>query len=531
MNRRLSRLGVALMLCYVALFGMLNWVQVLNAEELNDNPINRRTVEQAYDRDRGRISTIDGAVVARSTETAEGDRFRYQREYPEGELFAHTVGWLSFEFGAEGVEREYNDELAGLETAQQFTSFEDLFVESDVTGDVQLSLRYDVQQTARAALGERAGSVVAVDPRTGAVLAMWSWPSFDPNLLASHDLGSVRDAREALLADDGDPLLPKAYRESYAPGSTFKIVTAAIGVENDLVTRDEPVYPVRSEYVPALTSVGLGNFGGAACGGALFEIIRASCNTAFAEMGAETIGPDLMIEGAQRYGFGDQVPVDLPAAAASSFPDSFGAVLEGDGGPGSVVEDTPGLAQASFGQGSATAVPLHLALVAGSMGTGGEVMRPYVVERIFNADGEVIDEASPEVWRQPVSASTAELIRESMIFNATSGTATGMQVAGFEVGGKTGTAEVSTDPLTTHAWIVGFGGPPGEEPTVAVSVIVEADEAAGQQTGGRTAAPIAQAVLQQALQPFEPVQVTPESSGEGSTTSSTAPTATTGTGG
>jgi penicillin-binding protein A len=497
-NGRISRLGIVLVPCFVALFVQLNRVQVFQADRLRDHPENMRGLDRSFERGRGTVASADGAVLARSVDTP-GSTFARLREFPEGQLFAHVTGYYAFEYGADGVERAFNDELAGLTDAQRYESLSDLFVDRDRTADVILTLRRDVQTVARDALGERRGSVLVLDPRTGAVLALWSYPSYDPNLLASHDLDAARQAWTGLNADASAPMLARAYRERFAPGSTFKVVTGAIGVEIGAVTATTPVFERTAFYVPPASQNAIGNFGGTVCGGTLVEIFTVSCNTAFAEMGTELIGPGAMVGGVGAFGFNTTVPFDLPGSALSVVPVDYGAEL----GPG-VYEDSARLAQVSIGQNDVAATPLTMAVVAAAVANDGAVMRPHVVARVVARDGSVLSSAAPSVWQRAVTPATAVLIRQSMVSVVAQGTATGLAIPGVEVGAKTGTAEVG-DGAATNAWVIGYAGPPGEVPTIAFAVIVEADAGIGEQTGGRIAAPIARAVVEQALQPMQPV--------------------------
>lgn len=487
MNRQIRKLGVFLALCYVALFVMLNYVQVFDAESLNEHPSNIRPVLRDFTEPRGTVSTADGTVIARSVPS--DDRFELQREYPEGQLYAHTTGYFNFSFGAEGVERSYNDLLAGQTTEQEIRSFADLFSDADPVGNLTLTLRDDVQRVAQQALGDQRGSVVAIDPRDGSLLAAWSFPSYDPNALSSHDLDAASEAREFLQPNNPDSaLVPSWYRQRFFPGSTFKVVTGATGVDTGVVSADQPVYPDTTEYVPPQTTRPLRNFGGSSCGGNLIEILTVSCNTAFAEMGTETIGPDRMVDGAESFGFNSRPPLDLPAPAASAFPTDF-------------TDDLPALAQASIGQNDVQATPLQMALVSAGIANGGVIMTPHVLDEVRDGEGEVIDTYDPEPWRQAVDANAAATMRGAMInvVTAPNGTAGRLAIPGMEVGGKTGTAQLGTDPPSSHAWIMGFAGPPGGEAEVAVAVIVEAQDGVSEVTGGRVAGPIAQQVMVAAL--------------------------------
>ncbi len=516
MNRQIRRLSIGLMACYVLLFAQLNNLQIFGAERLKANPDNNREIVNSYSRPRGTISTSDGVVVARSVEV-DTDLGR-QREYPEGELYAQVSGFFSFHFGASGVEESYNEELTGETIDLELRDLSDLFVERDRSGSIVLSVRSDVQAAARDALGDREGSVVAVDVQTGEVLALWSWPSFDPNLVSDPDLADAAAARDLYLADDRDPMLGRAYQERYFPGSTFKVVTSIAGLESGLVTADAPSYPVVSSWTPPKTTRPITN-NGATCGGTLFEILRVSCNTAFAEMGSITLGPQLMVSGAEGVGFNDAPPIDLPSPARSIFPTDYGAPLETPGQatpdasvPGTIFEDTPSLALASIGGFDTAATALQMALVTAGVANNGQIPTPHVVREVRDADGGLVDEIAPDTWLQGMSPATAATMREAMLGVVSGGTAQGLAIPGYEVGGKTGTARVTEIPSQSHAWIVGFAGPPGEAPRVAVAVVVLAQPDATETGGGRVAAPIGRAVLEAALQPppAPAVQVVPD---------------------
>lgn len=485
MNRQVRRLAIVLMVVYLALFVQLNVVTVVRADEYRDHPDNTRALQRDFGRPRGSIVTADGVVAAESVEVT-GD-FERLRRYPEGDLYAHSVGYLSFDFGAGGLERTLNDLLSGASDEVSLQTFGDLLFDSERTADVMLTLRDDVQKVAKEALGERKGSVVALDPRDGSVLALWTWPAFDPNLLSSHDLAAVSDYREVLLDDPDTPLLAKAYRERFAPGSTFKVVTATAGLETGTVTQDEPVYPDVTEYVPPQTERPIRNFGGASCGGALAEILARSCNTSFAEMAID-IGAEPMETTARSFGFDDTPPIDLPDPADSVFPDAdFFEVNQ------------PLLAQSGIGQFEVAATPLQMALVAAAVANDGVVMEPGVVAEIRDSDGRLVESLDPRVWHQAMDVATAETMRNLMVGVVENGTASSVGLPGVRVGAKTGTAELSQERDDTHAWMIAFA--PAEAPTVAVAVIVEGEEGLGTQTGGSVAGPVARAVLEAALVP------------------------------
>jgi peptidoglycan glycosyltransferase len=485
-TRQIRLLGIGLMVCFGVLFLQLNRLTVIDAGRLNDNPINTREILRDFNQPRGTISTADGEVIARSVPTPPEDQFELQREYPQGSLFAHVTGFYSFTLGSAGVEKTYNDELAGRTLDLSLQDLEDLFVDNDRVGNVIVSVRADLQRIAAEALGDRRGSVVALDPRTGAILAMYSSPTYDPNVLANHDTAAATEAQLALDAQPDKPRLARTYQERFFPGSTFKVVTATAGLVSGAVTTDAPSYPVQSSYLPATTNRPIRNFDGDSCGGTLFTILRQSCNSAFAQMGVE-VGPEAMIDAAEAYGFNDTIPIDLTAPTRSVFPTDF-------------ERNIPALAQSAIGQNDVAATPLQMALVAAAVANGGEIMVPHVLQEVRDSNQDVVDRFDDEVWRTAMDRGTAQILREAMLGVVESGTATRLKVPGFEVGGKTGTAQLGTDPPRSHAWIIGFGGRPGEDPSVVVAAIVEGAPEVSNQTGGRVAAPIAQAVLAAALE-------------------------------
>lgn len=480
MTRQIRLLGVALMVCFAVLFIQLNRLTVFQAAALNDNPNNTREILRDFSQPRGSVTTADGVVIAESVPS--NDRFELQRRYPQGPLFASITGHYSFTLGSSGVEKTYNDELAGRTLDLSLQDVRDLFVDKDRTGDLSLTVRADLQRIAADQLGQREGSVVALDPRTGDILAMVSFPTYDPNLLANHSTQAAADVATLLDASPDKPRLVRAYQDRFFPGSTFKIVTATAALTSGAITADAPVYPTLSSYTPPGTTRPLQNFGGSSCGGALFEVLRVSCNSALAQMGVDT-GADAMVSTAERFGFNQDVPIDLTRPARSNFPKDF-------------KRNVPALAQSAIGQNDVTATPLQMAMVAGAVANDGSVMVPHVLRDVRDTDGNIVDEFARRVWTVAMDRGTAALMREAMIGVAERGTATRLKVSGFTVGGKTGTAQLGTEPARSHAWIIGFAGPPNEAPTIAIAVIVEGQEGASEQTGGRVAAPIAQAVLQ-----------------------------------
>ncbi|MEN3315435.1 MAG: penicillin-binding protein [Acidimicrobiaceae bacterium] len=481
MNRQIRGLGIGLAVLFVALFVQLNWLQVVDAKRLNDNPGNSRAVVRDFVQPRGAIQTSDGAVIAESTPT--NDDFQRQRSYPEGALFGHLTGYFSFTYGTDGVERTYNDALTGRDQKFRLDRLSDILLQKEHSANVTLSVSKALQQVATQALGPRKGAVVALNPRTGAILAMADYPADDPNPLAGHNQAAVRDAWTALNNDPAKPLLPRSYRERYFPGSSFKVVTASTGLATGTATVTQPVYPFVSQIALPQTTQPLKNFGNEVCGGPLPEALRVSCNTSFAQLGLD-IGADKLAAGAQSFGFTKTPPIDLPFAQPSTFPTAA-----------ALARDKPALAKSAIGQQDVAATPLQMALVAAGIANDGVVMTPHVMTEVRDSEGRVIQTYEPKAWTTAVPPDVAHTVRDMMIGVVKGGTGTLAQIPGVTVAGKTGTAQTGRD--TSHTWFVSFA--PAQDPKVAVAVIVEDQPNVNEATGGTVAAPIAKAVMQAAL--------------------------------
>ncbi len=502
MQRQIKHVVVVLLACFTLLFVQLNRVQVYDAEALEDNPANTRTIQRDFNRPRGKIITRDDVVVADS-EPRPGEFFAEQRVYPQGELYAHVSGYTSFTFGAEGVERAYNDALIGRTAAQELSGLTDLLGGTNPKGDIRLTLRDDMQRRAREALGERRGSVVALDPATGEIYAMWSYPSYDPNSIAVNDGGLANEAWTGLVNAEGNPLRAKPYRDIYFPGSTFKVITAASALENNALTTLAPEFPVAESYQAPPQSRPIANFGGSSCGGNLIELLVVSCNTAFAQIGAELLGPGTLAESAERFGFNQSPPIDLPVPVASEFPLDFGSQISNptEEIPAGVFENTPLLAQSAIGQNNVSATPLQMALVAAAVANGGQVPVPHVMLTIEDSDSaDVTSSFSNKTWLRAMSPETAADLTSAMIQVAERGTGQAAAVSGLVVGVKTGSAELGTDQPDSHAWTIAFAGRANERAELAVAVLVEGREGVGEQTGGQVAAPVVRALFEQFFQ-------------------------------
>ncbi len=488
MNKQIKRLTAALLACYLILFVQLNVLQVVRRPQIESNSNNSRAVLRDFDKPRGEIVTADGVVVATSQPSAD-TKFKYQRVYPQGDLFADVTGYYTFGFGATKVEKKYSAVLSGRTGAQQLSSIANIFSGADATGSVRLTMRADIQQVAKDALGAREGSVVVLDPKTGAVLAMWSYPTYDPNQVAVHDNTQAKNVLAFLNASPGKPLLANAYQERYMPGSTFKIITTATAIEAGVINFDS-FWPNETSFTPPQTTNPIQNYGGHICGGDLREVFRRSCNTPFARTSV-LVGAEKMVAGAMAWGIGEPLPFDLPGSATSH----FGEVSD-------FANAIPKLAIRGFGQDDDSIVPMHMAMFAATIANGGQMMAPYVVDATLDHSGKVLSKTAPTVWKTPITPQTAAMMNELMVGVVVNGTASCcMKLAnGISAAAKTGTAQLNAtgQPQRSHAWITAFA--PAENPQFAVAVMLKGttDEiSAG--TGGKLAGPIAKTILDFAL--------------------------------
>ena len=486
MNRQIRQLAFVLIVLYVVLFAALNYWQVNRTEELASEPGNTRALIRQFDTPRGPIVTADGVVVARSVQLPGDADVKFQRQYPTGDLFANVTGYHSFGLGSTQLERSRSDVLTGDTFTQQVRALDDLFSrENDNSGEIRLTMREDMQRVAKFLLGDREGSIVLLEVETGAVISMWSYPSFDPNRVSDPDYDAAFDYLTSLQEDDRDPLLANAYQQRYMPGSTFKVLTTGAALDAGVITLDS-FWPPEREYVPPQTTDPIENYGGSVCGGDLTEVFRRSCNTPFARTAID-LGPDRFQEGIARWGVGKEIPIDLPGAAASTIGDFT-----------DIDDNLPLLAIRGFGQNDDQMVPIHMAMVAAAVANDGEMMAPYVVDAELDHGGRVIDRTRPEVWQRPISRRTAGILQDLMVEVAVDGTASCCIALdnGISVAAKTGTAQLNGpgEPERSHAWIVAFA--PVEQPKYAVAVMLKgtnAEISAG--TGGQLAGPLAKAML------------------------------------
>mgnify|MGYP001098974577 CR=1 FL=1 len=472
LSTRLRRVAIALSLLMTALVVNLTWLQVVEAPALAANPANTRDLTAGLQSPRGSIVSADAVVLAQSVLDGE----TYRREYPLGSSAAHVIGYFSTIHGRTGIEAAMTETLSGDRSFNTFADALDAAAGLPVAGnDVRLTIDTRVQRAAEQALAGRTGAAVAIDPATGAVLALASFPTYDPNeidaLIGSLDQG-VEDA----------PLVNRATTSLYPPGSTFKVVTLT-GALGAGVAEADTIYPA-----PASIELGgapVTNYGGYGYGSlTLSEATRRSVNTVFGQLAVDLTAKDLVAQ-SKRFGFADEPPLRIPTVA-SLMPDPdemtvWETAWAGVGQPVGEHDSPPG----------PQVTPLQMALVSAGIGNGGAVMRPYLVSSITNEAGRVLSSAEPRVWRTATDPATAATVRDLMTGVVQSGSGTRARIDGVTVAGKTGTAEVGED-IATHAWFIAFA--PAENPRVAVAIVLEN---AG--LGGVEAAPAAKMILEAAL--------------------------------
>lgn len=486
MTRQIRILATAFLILFGLLAVNLNYLQVIAADDLANHQANKRLLIQEFEVDRGQILAADRrTVLARSRATR--DALKYLRRYPEGELYAHVTGYYSFVFGRAELEAAYNDFLAArAEELLPDRLIDDILGRDRQGASLVTTIDPVLQQTAADGLGERDGAVAAIDPRTGDVLALVANPTYDPNILSSHDGDRIRDAWDRLNADPEKPLVSGANDELFPPGSTFKIVTAAAALENGMTPQTTFPNP-RVLDLPQTTS-NLQNFGGSHCVGGASEItlaqaLQVSCNVTFGALGLE-LGAERLVEQARRFGFSGDVGFDIPFAEGQ-IP-----------GPEAFTDRLPAVAFSAIGQQDVRANVLHMALVAGAIGNGGTMMRPRLAREIRDPSGRVLRSFDPEVYGSAMSAENAATLTDMMETVVADGTGTAAQVPGIQVAGKTGTAEVEGG--APHAWFVSFA--PADDPQIAVAVVVlNGGDLGSEATGGALSAPIARAVIQAAV--------------------------------
>ncbi|MCW2830945.1 MAG: cell division protein FtsI [Aeromicrobium sp.] len=488
MNKPIRNIAVACLVLFLALLVNINYVQFVQADSLNAKNGNRRVIDEEFSRARGAI-LVDGKPVAESVKTK--DEYKYQRRYPEGGLYAALTGSFSYIYGQSGLENSQNRVLSGSDNRLFVNRVVDLVSNRKPKGgSVELTIDPLAQKAAAEGLQRLGdgtkGAVAAIDPETGAVLAMVNQPTYNPNRLASHDFSKVVKSYKSYTEDDDQPMLNRTTQSTLPPGSTFKLVTAAAALENGVVDDVDDQIKAGARLSFPGTQYTLPNEDGGNCGGDRITFERAlnvSCNVAFGAL-ALKIGQDDLAAQAAKFGFGTD-----PISGLAMNPSRFTV--------GNAPLEKTSLAQSGIGQFEVAATPLQMAMVAAAIANDGEVMKPYVVKIQRAPNLRVLEKTSSESLGEAVSSTTARKLREMMVSTVQVGTATSAQIPGVEVGAKTGTAQ-STEDRPPYAWFVSYAEQGDRQ--VAVAVLVESsDTARNEIAGGRLAGPIAKSVMEAVL--------------------------------
>ena len=484
MNKPLRRIAIFCGLLVLALLARDNWIQLVQAEELKTDPKNRRVAIARYSQPRGNI-IVDGKPITGSTDTKSGD-FRYKRTYKDGPMWAPVTGYASQAFGANQLEALNDGILTGDDDRLFFNRTIDMLTgKPQKGGNVVTTLNDEAQKAAYQGLGDKKGAVAAINPKTGAILALASTPSYDPSGFAGNG-GADTKAWSKLQKEKNtdEPMLNRALRQTYPPGSTFKVVTAAAGLESGGYDLDQPTDTPDPYRLPD-SSTDLGNEGNIPCKNATVRnALRYSCNTVFAKM-SNKLGNDKMRETAEKFGFNDS-KLDTPVRAAESvYPK----------------DNRPQNAMAGIGQASNRATPLQMAMVASAVANNGSLMKPYMVDQLRAPNLNVVEQHKPSEMSKPVSAENAQKLQQAMETVVQKGTGTTAQIPGVTVGGKTGTAQHGeNNSQNPYAWFISYAkGKDGSAP-VAVAVVIESSNTLRNDiAGSKLAAPVAKGVMNAVL--------------------------------
>ncbi|MBB2944849.1 peptidoglycan glycosyltransferase [Actinoplanes lutulentus] len=470
MNAPLRRSGVVILVLFGLLFANLNWVQFYKADEYRTHDYNSRVTVAEYETPRGVIEA-GGTALAQNKTT--DDELKYLRTYPEGKIYAPVLGYKPVIGGATGIESSENDFLSGASDKLFGDRLSSMFTgDNPGGGNVVLSLSTKAQEVAWKQMtnnqrGVTKGAAVAIDPSTGAIQAMVSMPSYDPNPLVSHDTEEAAKAYQKLANDEDDPLINRATGATLPPGSVFKVIVSAAALQNGYKTSSE----IEAGSVYKEGGATIRNSEEEVCPGSqvtLKEALTESCNTGYARLGV-ALGADKVKDTAKAFGFEDDTLKvgDLDSGAGLTVAASrTGDIQNQDGST-----DTAALAQSSLGQRDVRMTPLQGALMAATVANSGQQMRPYMVQKLLGPDRRTIYTAKPESLRDPVSSTVASDLKDMMVSVVENGTGTRAQINGLTVGGKTGTAQ-NAEGANPHGWFIGFAFD-GDKPVSAVCVMLE----------------------------------------------------------
>ncbi|MEV7024768.1 penicillin-binding protein 2 [Kitasatospora sp. NPDC093558] len=483
MNKPIRRVSIFCLVLILALMLRTNWVQGVQADAWASNVNNKRQQFDRYAHPRGNI-IVGGQPVTKS-DFVNGLRYKYKRSWVDGPMYAPVTGYSSQVYGSNGLENLEDGILSGADDRLFFRNTLDMLTgEQKKGGDVVTTINAKAQKAAWDGLGNKKGAVVALDPKTGAILALVSTPSYDPGTISGSE-DSDSKAWTDLNADPNKPMLNRALKETYPPGSTFKLVTATAGFENGLYQNIDDATSTPDPYtLPGTATVLKNESPNEKCENATIKSgMDQSCNTVFAKMGAD-LGKDKMRAQAEKFGFNSTV--DTPVRSEKSiFPNS--ASLDGT-------------AQDSIGQHDTRATPLQMAMVSAAIANNGSLMTPYLVDQERSASLTTISKHTEKQFSQAMSPATAQKMQDLMVSVVENGTGTNAKIPGIQVGGKTGTAQHGEDNAgLPFAWFTSWAKT-SDGQSVAVAVVVE-DGSNNRDgiSGGRLAAPVAKAVMQAVL--------------------------------
>jgi penicillin-binding protein A len=472
-NRPIVRLYGLVFVLFGLLIAFTSRWTVFEASSLRANALNKRGLLQQQRIDRGEILAANGTVLARSVRRPGGT---YARTYPTGAEFTHAVGYsYNVTLGQSGTERYRSAALDGQVGTSVQNILDELQGRKRAGDSVLTSLRPAAQRAAIAALGEHEGAVVALQPKTGAVEVMASTPGYDANTLSS------TSAYERLTHDPSSPLVNRATQFGYAPGSTFKVVTATAAIDSGLFT---PQSTVSGRNEVPISGVALKNDNNENLGQiTLTEALAKSVNTVYAQV-AEQVGKQTMARYMSRFGFDRKPRLDYPADQMSASGEYMrGRLLA----PTSTYVD---VGRMGIGQDKLQVTPLQMAEVAAAVANRGTLMTPHLASEIVEPDGRVVQRIGPKAQSVVMKPSTAAALTKMMEAVVSEGTGTSAQIPGVQVAGKTGTAETQIGAALNNVWFIAFA--PAQEPTVAVAVTLKG--VPGQ--GAAFAAPVAKQVME-----------------------------------
>ncbi|WP_203685761.1 peptidoglycan D,D-transpeptidase FtsI family protein [Phytomonospora endophytica] len=449
--RRVAMVSIAL---FALLIGNLTWVQFFQSDFYANHPRNTRVQLEEYSRQRGAILAGSEPIA---TSVATDGELKYQREYPDGPLYANLTGYKSLVHGSSGIEGAENEVLSGSDDRLFVDRITDTFTGREPAGgNVILSVNPKVQEAMAKGIGNSVGAAVAIDPKTGAILGQFTSPSYDPNLLADHDTNAEAEAWKSLNGDGDRPMLDRSASDRYPPGSTFKVIVSAALLEMGYTP--DTMVPAGNSYSPPDTTHDITNSNNQ-CPNAqmpLKEALALSCNTTFSRLCVEEIGPEKIAETAAKFGFeeGYSTPLDVVASTTGT------------------LGDKATLAQSCIGQNEVAATPFQMAMLSAAIANGGTRMAPHLVKELQAPDQTTLERTTSEKLGDSVDPEIAAQLQEMMVGVVNNGTGGNAKVDGVVVGGKTGTAEHG-DGVPEHGWFTGYAMGDDGKPAIAVAVFLD----------------------------------------------------------